>query len=148
MRFERKLKRSELLEIPVSTLAYLGDAVYELAVRRHILTRPGIPSGQLFIEAVNYVEASAQARAMREIFAELDEEEQALCRRARNHIPHSRPKHSDLADYRYATALEALFGWHWLQGKDERLRWITERIFDIVENAREEAGSPEDETDA
>lgn len=147
MRTDSALSKNELLEIPVSTLAYVGDAVYELAVRRHILNRPGVPSGKLFKESVRYVEASAQARGMRGLFDELDGEEQALCKRARNHAPHSRPKHADPADYRQATALEALLGWLWLQGKDERLKWIVEKIFDRLEEEGEKAENPANTAD-
>lgn len=144
MRVDKTLSISDILEIPVSTLAYVGDAVYELAVRRHLLNRPGVQSGTLFREAMRYVEASAQSRVMRDIFDELSEDEQALCKRARNHVPHSRPKKADPADYRRATALEALFGWLWLQGKDERLKWIAERIFDILEKNTDDGKNPEE----
>lgn len=134
MRIEKVLSQAEVLELPLSTLAYIGDAVYELAVRRHLMESCcHADSGKLYVKSLAYVEASAQSEALQAILPELDESEAALCRRARNQAPHSKPRNADLADYRLATALEALLGWHWLQGNEERTEQIILRCFDFVE---------------
>lgn len=122
------MTKGELLEVPLSSLAYVGDAVYELAVRERLLRRAKSSSRKLYLEAIHFVEAGAQARALKALQPELTEEETALCRRARNHSPGSRPRHADPKDYRYATALEALCGWLWLKGDHARLEYLLTRI--------------------
>ena len=120
-------------EIPVSSLAYLGDAVYELAVRDRILATCAGQAHMLFRLSLRYVEASAQAAALDFIYPQLTEEEQALCRRARNHVPKSRPRKQDPLAYRKATALEALCAWLYLQGAEDRLGEILEACFHYLE---------------
>lgn len=133
MRIERILTQAEVLELPLSTLAYIGDAVYELAVRRHLMEGCHADSGKLYVKSLAYVEASAQSEALQAILDDLNESESSLCRRARNQAPHSKPRNADLADYRLATALEALLGWHWLQGNEERTEQIIHLCFNFVE---------------
>lgn len=117
----------------VSALAYLGDAIYEQAVRERIVLASDCVAEALFRRSLRYVAADAQAKAMEGIFEKLSEEEQVLCRRARNHTPHSRPRNQDPRDYRKATALEALCAWLYLQGKAERLKEILQLCFAILE---------------
>lgn len=114
-------------------MAYLGDAIYEQAVRERIVLETDGVADSLFRRSLRYVTADAQAKAMDGISAELSEEEQLLCRRARNHTPHSRPRNQDPLDYRKATALEALCAWLYLQGKTERLQEVLQRCFAILE---------------
>lgn len=132
---QREIKTAqELLEMPVSTLAYLGDSLYELAVRSHLLAVRRGASGALTRQAHRLVAARAQAKAMRAIYEELSPAEQELVRRARNHVPHSFPRHSDPVDYRYATALEALLAWLWLQGEDERVEELMQHMISLLED--------------
>lgn len=128
------LSKKDLLELPTSSLAYLGDSIYELYVRERIILRHKGQSGSLFRLSLLYVAAGQQAAAMEYILPELNEEEVAICRRARNHVPASRPKKRDPAEYRKATALEALCAWLWLSGEDERLEDLLEKIFMFLED--------------
>ena len=66
----------DIREVPTSVLAYVGDAVYELYVRMHIVARFGGQSGVLHKKAVHYVSAPAQAQAIRVLHDDLSEEEQ------------------------------------------------------------------------
>ena len=66
----------DIREVPTSVLAYVGDAVYELYVRMHIVSRFGGQSGVLHKKAVHYVSAPAQAQAIRVLHDDLSEEEQ------------------------------------------------------------------------
>ena len=119
-----------------TALAYIGDAVYEIYVREHVLAASGqlghtqpqstAAKGQaafgahvdaLHKHAIRYVRADGQAKALRAMLKGgfLSAEEEALVRRARNHRSASKPKNADAMDYKYATALEALIGyWHLL----------------------------------
>ena len=66
----------KLNEMSVPALAYLGDSVMELLVRRELVARQGIATaGDLNRAALEYVRAGAQAAAMDRILPELTEEE-------------------------------------------------------------------------
>lgn len=123
---------ADIQEIPISSLAYLGDAVYELAVRQQLLQQQTGQARGLFRLSLQYVEAGAQALALDYIYPQLSEEEQALCRRARNHVPNSRPRKQDPLAYRKATALEALCAWLYLRGQDERLAQVLQLCLDYL----------------
>ena len=108
-------------EINTTALAYIGDAVYEIYVREHVLEASktqafGAHVDALHKKAVRYVRADGQAKALRRMLKEgfLTTEEEALVRRARNHKSASKPKNADAMDYKYATALEALIGYWYL----------------------------------
>ena len=68
---------------------------------------------------------------MHELEEELTEDEQNFVRRGRNAHPHTVPKNANVIDYRYATAYEALIGYLYLSGNNERLRYILEKSVEI-----------------
>ena len=104
-----------------SSLAYLGDCVFELCVREH-LVRSGISrSATLNRTALSFVTAPKQAAFMEKIRSALNEEEQLVCRRGRN-MPHANiPKSASAAEYSRATELEVLFGYLYLTEKKDRI---------------------------
>lgn len=104
-----------------ASLAYLGDCVLELCVREHLVRRGLSSSAKLNREALEYVRASRQARAMENILPYLSEEEAAVFRRGRNIGHTNTPKSATVAEYRSATGMEALFGWLHLAGRRERI---------------------------
>lgn len=120
----KKWTMEEAAQIPVSSLAYVGDAVYELYVRDALVSQRQPHSGKLYVASLNYVKASQQACFLSLMEEILTEPERDLCRRARNHTPQSHPRNADLGDYRQATALETLVGWLWLTGQEERLNQL------------------------
>lgn len=100
-------------------LAYLGDTIYDLYVRRRLVIAGGRMK-DLHRAAVSQVRASAQSEALTRIEHLLTEEEQSVVRRARNAKQHP-PKNADPGDYHRATAFEALLGYLYLTGREERL---------------------------
>ena len=102
-------------------LAFIGDAVYEVFVRARVLAEANTSANTLHKKAIAYVKASAQARAAKTLLDTLTEDELAAFKRGRNAKSATVPKNADLTDYRYATGLEALFGYLYLSGKSERL---------------------------
>ena len=100
-------------------LAFVGDSVYELFVRKHLALRGG-RARALSDQAVAKVNAGAQARSLEKRMPFLTEEEQAVVRRAHN-VKQTPPKHADPAAYRSATALEALLGYLYLTDQRGRL---------------------------
>ena len=112
----------KLNEISTPALAYLGDCVIELCVREHLVLSGLSTSAHLNAEALRYVRASAQAKAMKNIFPLLTEEEEAYFRRGRN-IGHTNvPKSATVSVYRTATGMEVLFGFLHLAGRTERIK--------------------------
>lgn len=103
------------------TLAYLGDAVYELVIRSVLVSRRDMQVHHLHEHATGYVSAAAQARLAQELLPELTEEELGYYRRGRNAKSFSVPKHAAVSDYRTATGFEALCGYLYLTGQTERL---------------------------
>ncbi|MDD6045139.1 MAG: ribonuclease III domain-containing protein [Clostridia bacterium] len=102
-------------------LAYIGDTVYDLYVRTNlVLTRDATAHG-LHLMASKRVCAKAQAEALQRILPTLSEDEQYIFRRGRNSHMGTVPKHAQMSDYRAATGLEALLGYLYLKGEDERL---------------------------
>lgn len=105
-------------QMPAADLAYLGDAVYEIVVRAH-LVRCGVKTPS--IASLAYVKATAQSAAMEKILPCLNEAEADVYRRGRNCIHNTTPKSCTPSEYRRATGLEALLGYLWLVGDTERI---------------------------
>ena len=120
--FKPDIDVSKVNEISILGLAHVGDAVYELLVRTMVCIEDNGKVKELHKNTVNLVNAGAQNIAMNKIIDILDEDELALYRRGRNCKVNSVPKNSSYAEYHSATALEALFGWLYLQGKIDRIK--------------------------
>lgn len=114
----------KLNEISVPALAYLGDCVIELCVRRHLVNEGLSTSAHLNAAALDYVRASAQAEAMKRILPHLTEEEESYFRRGRNMGHSNVPKRATVSEYRAATGMEVLFGYLHLSGREERIRQL------------------------
>lgn len=111
-------------ELNSLSLAYIGDAVYELFIRNYLLEQGGVKPHELHQKAVEYVSAPAQAKVVKEWLSKgiLSKEEEGVIRRGRNAKSHSVPKNISIEDYKYATAFEALLGFHYLNKADKRLK--------------------------
>ena len=102
-------------------MAYVGDTVHDLYVRSMLISR-GMTVGAMHKQAVRMVSAFAQARMLEALEQELTEAEADIARRGRNsQAKHAAPKHADPADYAHATGLEALWGYLYLSGQQQRL---------------------------
>ena len=115
------VSRDELLAASSLGRAHLGDAVFEVLVRGWLAVHGKAKPKDLHKATVSYVSAPAQAGMAERILPVLNEEEADVFRRGRNAAPHSIPKAASRGQYQTATALEALFGWLWLQGRHERI---------------------------
>ena len=108
-----------------AVLAFIGDAVYEVYIRKLVVESGQANANKLHFAAVSYVKAESQARALRSLMdGFLTAEETALAKRARNHKTPSRPRNVDPVDYRLATAFEALIGYLYLKQDFERAEEI------------------------
>ena len=120
-----------------TTLAYLGDAVYELMIREYVINKSPHDAGKAHKIAIKYVSSEGQAAAAKRMLADglLNEEEERLFKRARNHRTMSRPANADARNYKVATGFEALIGFLYITEQDDRLKEIIEQAILILEQA-------------
>ncbi|OAT85240.1 Mini-ribonuclease 3 [Desulfotomaculum copahuensis] len=111
-------------QLPPLVLAYIGDAVYELAIRQYLAGRGLTRVNQLHRETIKYVRADNQARVLRALEDKLLPEEAALARRGRNAKSGHPPHGADVSAYRHSTGLECLIGYLYLAGRHHRLAEI------------------------
>ena len=124
--------KPELLS-PLS-LAYIGDAVYELYVRTHIMKDENLPVNKLHKTATGYVKAKAQSDAIHNIEDRLTEQEIAVFKRGRNAHSHTSAKNADIVDYRHATGFEALIGYLYMTDNKERLNQVLEMSVEYLDS--------------
>lgn len=107
----------------VVTLAYLGDAIYEVFIRKMLIEKGIVKVEELQKEAVKYVSAKGQALILRQLMDNgiLYEDELEVVQRGRNYKRSSHPKHTDIVTYKYSTGFEALVGYLYLSGNVDRL---------------------------
>ncbi len=103
------------------TLAYIGDAVYELVIRSVAVRRGNRPVNHLHRMTTQYVKAGTQAAMIEALADMLTEEEADVCRRGRNAKPYTKAKNATLQEYHKATGLETLMGYLYLTGRTERM---------------------------
>ena len=103
------------------TLAYLGDAVYEMVIRTICVKRTNMQTQKLHRKMTGYVSAKAQAKMMDALIGELTEEEESIYRRGRNSKPYTKAKNASMEEYLKATGFEALVGYLYLQKEYERM---------------------------
>lgn len=120
--------------INTTALAYIGDAVYEVYIREYVMKNGAAHADRLHREAVRYVSAAGQAKAIRKMFDSLDEEEQKLVKRARNHKYSSKARSASPMEYKWATACEALIGKTHLDGNIEREKQLVAQIIEIIDS--------------
>ncbi|HWQ78496.1 MAG TPA: ribonuclease III domain-containing protein [Anaerovoracaceae bacterium] len=123
-----------------TVLAFLGDAVYEVCIRKHVIEKGQVGADLLHRAAVRFVRADAQARALKAMMDELTEEEQGLVKRARNKKISTKPKNADPVEYKWATAFEALIGFLYLSQRHDRMEEVVSRSIAFIESRKEPKG--------
>lgn len=139
--YKEKIDEKQLNSL---ALAYMGDAVYEIYVRYHVLQHGQVKPHLLHKEATQYVSAKAQANVLLQLLENgfFTEEEVAIIKRGRNAKSGTTPKNTDVQTYRYSTAFEALIGSLYLAGKHERLEEIITMAFQLAEEKRGKKNEP------
>ena len=112
------------------TWAYVGDAVYELWIRTHLVDTTNLKPNKLHVESIQFVKAKAQADILEQIENDLTEQEKEIVRRGRNTQTHHIAKNASMQDYMYATAFEALIGYLYLTKQEHRLQEIWNKILE------------------
>lgn len=127
-----KVEETTLNEYSPAVLAYMGDAVFELLVRSSMVTSGNRKVKNLHLDTVEKVKAESQARAVRKLYRELNPDEQEIFRRGRN-TKSTPPQNADIIDYKMSTGFEALMGYLYLKGDENRLLYLVEKALRLEE---------------
>lgn len=114
-------KETDIRTYSPLTLAYIGDAIYDLVIRTVVVERANQSANNLHKKTVRYVNARVQAKMIDALESKLTEEEMAVYHRGRNAKSYTSAKNASIIEYRKATGLEALCGYLYLTGRQERL---------------------------
>ena len=134
------LRDIDVKQIKALALAYMGDAVYEQAIREHLLRSGRVKPNILHREATHYVSAKSQAATLKMMQESgfLTEEEEAIMRRGRNAKSGSVPKNTDVITYNYSSGFEAVIGYLHLLGRTERVQEYIGEAIRFIELTKEE----------
>ena len=114
------------------TLAYIGDAIYDLVIRSVVVERANRSANDLHKKTVRYVKAETQSAMIMALLEELTDEEQAVYKRGRNAKSHTMAKNASMSDYRKATGFEALMGYLYLRGETDRLLYLVKKGIELT----------------
>ncbi|MBP1938399.1 Mini-ribonuclease 3 [Paenibacillus sediminis] len=121
--------------LPPIVLAYIGDAIYEVAIRQYLISKSNLRPNHLHRTATRYVSAKAQAAILAHIEPLLTEEEREVVRQGRNAKSGSIPKNANVIDYRLATAFECLVGFLYYKKQSGRLQYLLHQGIESVEQS-------------
>jgi ribonuclease-3 family protein len=133
MDFDGKVNNKSVNQLPPLVLAFIGDSVFDLFVRSRLVMKKRESAHKLHIKATGYVKAAAQSRIAEALYEQLSDEEKNIFRRGRNSKPATIPKNADIHDYHYATAFEAVLGYLYLLGRQERLNELLYMAAGVIE---------------
>lgn len=120
----------DIQSINIVTLAYLGDAVYEVYVRDYLIKKGIAKVEELQKEAVKLVSAQSQNKILEYLLSNnvLHEDEIDIVKRGRNYKRSSHPKNTDIITYKMSTGFEALIGYLYFDKKIQRLEEIINHV--------------------
>lgn len=123
----------DVKEVNVKTLAYVGDVVYELYIREHVISNSHEQVNKLHKKTVKYVSAKAQAKIVDALTDVLTQAEKDIIRRGRNAEANTIPKNTDVITYKIATGFEALIGYLYLDKQQDRLNELINKSIEVIE---------------
>ncbi len=120
----------EINQINSLVLAYLGDSIYELLIREYFINKGINKVNVLQNNVIKYVSAKGQSKIINYLIDSsiLNEEEINQVKRGRNSKVYSHPKNVDIITYKWATALECLFGYLYMKRDNKRI----EELLNII----------------
>jgi ribonuclease-3 family protein len=124
MKEQLGLKEIDIRTYSPLSLAYIGDAVYEVIVRTVLLHKGNMAVNKYHRQASRLVNASAQSEMMGILEPLLTEEELSVYKRGRNAKSYTSAKHASVVDYRRATGFEALIGYLYLKEDMDRIFYL------------------------
>lgn len=121
-------------EVSSLALAYLGDAVLEIHIRDYVIRMGKTKIDQLHRSAVKFVNAKAQSKVYDSIQCLLKDDEMVILRKGRN-AKKNIPKNVEMVDYRKSTGVEALLGYLFLKGENDRIKELVNYIIITIEGS-------------
>ena len=128
--FTTPISTEDALKMHPMTLAFIGDAVQSLYARTRISLTSSSKTGILHKEVTKVVKAVAQAQTAEKLMETFDEIEADVFRRARNCQIQTSAKHADRSEYRRASGFEAVLGYLYITGQNDRLSSFLEKSFE------------------
>lgn len=136
-KYPDKMSYTDVNQLNPLVLAFVGDAVHELYVRRYILMKNSkLSPHKMHVETVGYVRAHSQSEFIKKLMNDLTEEEIYYFKKGRNAKSGTVPKNADVQEYRFATGFECLIGYLYLTEQNERLEYILERTMELKEKIK------------
>ncbi|MCR5215170.1 MAG: hypothetical protein K6E10_12210 [Eubacterium sp.] len=118
-------------------LAYIGDSVFDLLIKNRFVFASNMQPEKYHRRVTQIVSANFQSDFIRNYMDKLTEEEMAVYKRARNSSPHTKAKNASLTSYLMATGLEAVIGYLYMSGQNQRINEIINEVFEFY-NSRQE----------
>lgn len=123
----------DINNINILALAYIGDAIYEIHIRENLINRGIEKVNILQNESIKYVSARAQTKYLKIMIDNnfLNNEEIDIIKRARNNKGSAHPKNTDIVTYKWATGLETLIGYLYMNKATIRIDEIMNYIIKL-----------------
>ena len=135
LRFDRLMDEHDAQQMNALQLAYLGDTVWEMIVRYDLIIQK-LNVRHMHQRCVSLVNAHSQSEILRSLTDTLTDSEKEIVRRGRNaHAKHPVPKNQDPDEYAMATGFEALLGYLYVTGKNDRISELTNHIKEVISDA-------------
>ncbi len=125
-------KDADVRALSPLTLAYIGDAIYDLVIRTVVVERANRSANDLHKKTVKYVKAETQSKMIQELLPELTEDEEAVYKRGRNAKSYTTAKNASMSDYRKATGFEALMGFLYLTNQMDRMLYLIKHGIELI----------------
>ena len=127
------IKNIDLQTVSMQTLAFIGDAVYNVYIRCYLASRSNVKTGMLHKESIKYVSAKGHSHTIDDILDILTEEEKSIYKRGRNTNIATVSKNVDVVNYKRATGFEALIGYLYVKRDKNRLDELVKICIDTID---------------
>lgn len=125
-------KEIDIKQYSPLALAYMGDCIFDLCVRTYFLKQANMPANKLHQKSKALVNATSQSKMYKNLIDIVKDEEKAILKRGRNAQTNTKAKNATMIDYKNATGLEALFGYLYLKGEQERINELFKICLEII----------------
>lgn len=127
---EEFFKNIDLQTISMQTLAFIGDAVYNVYIRTYLASLRNAKTGLLHKDSIRYVSAKGQSSTIDKIMEFLNEDEVNIYKRGRNTNINTVSKNIDVVNYKKATGFEALIGYLYIKKEYKRLEFLIKKCIE------------------
>ena len=127
---EEYIKNIDIQTVSMQTLAFIGDAVFNVYIRTYLASDNNAKSGILHKESIKYVSAKGQSYIVDKIIDFFNDDEIIIYKRGRNTNIQTVSKNVDVVEYKKATGFEALIGYLYIKKENERLEFLIKKCLE------------------